>query len=150
MYYLPFEFLGLGACDIFSQLSSLPSPLLSQLGSLSSPLSSYLVLGACYIIQLLDLFPSSVQHCVSISVNLSQSAMLVVVSCWTRKRINFTWTLTCTFQCTFTLIISASTKRCLISEWQAKAKSEKWDDYKLCILLSLQYAFNICCTMCQV
>ena len=147
---LPFEFLGQWVHVIsFSQQSSLPSPLLGQLGSLSSPLSSYLVQGACYVIQLLDLLPSSVHHSASISVNLSQSTMLVVATCWTRKRIHFTWTFTCTFKCTFILIISASAKRCLISEWQAKAKSEKWDDYKLCILLSLQYAFNICCMMCQ-
>ena len=64
LYYLPFEFLVLGACDIFSQLCSLPS-------SLSSPLYSCLVLGACYVTQLLHLFPSSVQHSAPISVNLS-------------------------------------------------------------------------------
>ena len=49
--------------------SSLPSPLPSQLScfpsSLSSPLSSCLVLhvGVCYVILLVDVFPSSVQHC---------------------------------------------------------------------------------------
>ena len=145
----PLSFLGWVHVISFSQQSSLPSPLLGQLGSLSSPLSSYLAQGACYVIQLLDLLPSSVHHSAPISVNLSQSTMLVVATCWTRKRIHFTWTFTCTFKCTFILIISASAKRCLISEWQAKAKSEKWDDYKLCILLSLQYAFNVCCMMCQ-
>ena len=47
-----------------SQLSCLPS-------SLSSPLSSCLVLGACYVIQLVDLYPSSVQHyCTLINANL--------------------------------------------------------------------------------
>ena len=145
----PLSLLGWLHVISFSQQSSLPSPLLGQLGSLSSPLSSYLVQGACYVIQLLDLLPSSVHHSAPISVNLSQSTMLVDATCRTRKRIHFTWTFTCTFKCTFILIISASAKRCLISEWQTKAKSEKWDDYKLCILLSLQYAFNICCMMCQ-
>ena len=96
----PLSFLDWVHVTSFSQLSCLPSPLLSQLGSLSSPLSSYLVLGACYVIQLLDLLPSGVQYCACISVNLSQSTMLVVAYCWTRKRIQFTWTFTCTFQCT--------------------------------------------------
>ena len=60
----PLSFLDWVHVTSFSQLSCLPSPLLSQLGSLSSPLSSYLVLGACYVIQLLDLLPSGVQYCV--------------------------------------------------------------------------------------
>ena len=145
----PLSFLGWVHVISFSQQSSLPSPLLGQLGSLSSPLSSYLVQGACYVIQPLDLMPSSVHHSAPISVNLSQSTMLVVATCWTRKRIHFTWTFTCTFKCTFILIISASAKRCLISEWQAKAKSEKWDDYKLCkVLLSLQYMHSISVVWC--
>ena len=72
--------------------SSLPCSLPSYL--LSSPLSSCLVLGVCYVIQPVDLFPSSVQHCVPINVTLSQSTMLVVASCWTRKRIHMTWTFT--------------------------------------------------------
>ena len=104
----PLSFLGWVHVISFSQQSSLPSPLLGQLGSLSSPLSSYLVEGACYVIQLLDLLPSSVHHSAPISVNLSQSTMLVVATCWTRKRIHFTWTFTCTSKCTFILIISAS------------------------------------------
>ena len=53
-----------------------------------------LVLGVCYVIQPFDLFPSSVQHCVPIDVTLSQSTMLVVASCWTRKRIHITPTFT--------------------------------------------------------
>ena len=101
----PLSFLGWVHVTSFSQLSCLPSPLNGQLSSLSSPLSSYLVLGACYVTQLLDLFPSSVQHCAPISVNLSRSTMLVVATCWTRKRIHFTWTFTCTFKCIFILII---------------------------------------------
>ena len=78
--------------------SSLPCPLPGQLScfpsSLSSPLSSCLVLGVCYVIQPVDLFPSSVQHWVPINVTLSQSTMLVVASCWTRKRIHMTQTFT--------------------------------------------------------
>ena len=101
----PLSFLDWVHVTSFSQLSCLPSPLLGQLGSLSSPLSNYFVLGACYVIQLLDLLPSSVQYCACISVNLSQSTRLVVASCWSTKRIQFTWTFTCTFKCTFILII---------------------------------------------
>ena len=78
--------------------SSFPCPLPSQLScfpsSLSSPLSSCLVLGVCYVIQPVDLFPSSVQHCVPINVTLSQFTTLVVASCWTRKKIHMTWTFT--------------------------------------------------------
>ena len=66
----PLSFLGWVHVISFSQQSGLPSPLLGQLGSLSSPLSSYLVEGACYVIQLLDLLPSSVHHSAPISVLL--------------------------------------------------------------------------------
>ena len=71
--------------------SSLPSPLPSQLSclpsSLSSPLSSCLVLGACYVIRLLNLFPSSVQHyCVLINANFHYSTTIVVASYKARKR----------------------------------------------------------------
>ena len=76
--------------------SSFPCPLPSQLScfpsSLSSPLSSCLVLGVCYVIQPVDLFPSSVQ--LPIDITLSQSTMLVVASYWTRKKIHMTWTFT--------------------------------------------------------
>ena len=61
-----------------SPLSSLPS-------GLSSPLSSCLVWGTHNVIQPVDLFPSSVQHCASTNVNLLQSFTLAVTSCWTRK-----------------------------------------------------------------
>ena len=44
----------------YCQLSCFPT-------GLSSPLSSCLVLGACYIIQPVDLFHSSAQHCVPIN-----------------------------------------------------------------------------------
>ena len=70
--------------------SSLPCSLPSYL--LSSPLSSCLVLGVCYVIQPFDLFPSSVQ--LPIDVTLSQSTTFVVASCWTRKRIHITPTFT--------------------------------------------------------
>ena len=63
-----------------SQLSCLPS-------SLSSALSSCLVLGACCVIQLLNLFPSSVQHyCVLINANFHYSTTVVVASYKARKR----------------------------------------------------------------
>ena len=63
-----------------SQLSCLPS-------SLSSPLSTCLVLGVCYVIKPLDLFPSSVQHCCPLNnANLHQSATLVAASYKARKR----------------------------------------------------------------
>ena len=65
-----------------SLLSSLPS-------GLSSPLSSCLVWGPCNVIQPVDIFPSSVQHCASTNVNLLQSFTLAVTFCWTRKRIHF-------------------------------------------------------------
>ena len=58
--------------------------------SLSSPFFSCIVLGACYVMHPVDLFPSSVQHCAPFKVSLSQSTRLVVASCWTRKRIHFT------------------------------------------------------------
>ena len=58
--------------------------------SLSSPFFSCIVLGACYVMHPVDLFPSSVQHCAPFNVSLSQSTRLVVASCWTRKRIQFT------------------------------------------------------------
>ena len=71
--------------------SSLPYPLPSQLSclpsSLSSPLSTSLVLGVCYVIQPVDLFPSSVQHCCPLNnANLHQSATLVAASYKARKR----------------------------------------------------------------
>ena len=71
--------------------SNLPSPLPSQLSclpsSLSSPLSSCLVLGACYVIQQLNLFPSSVQHyCILINANFHYSTTVVVASYKARKR----------------------------------------------------------------
>ena len=114
---LPFEFLGLGACNIIQPAVQFALSIARPARqSVLSIIRSYLVQGACYVIQLLDLLPSSVHHSAPISVNLSQSTMLVVATCWTRKRIYFTWTFTCTFKCTFILIISASAKRCLISE----------------------------------
>ena len=58
--------------------------------SLSSPFFSCIVLGACYVMHPVDLFPSRVQHCAPFKVSLSQSTRLVVASCWTRKRIQFT------------------------------------------------------------
>jgi len=71
--------------------SSLPYPLPSQLSclpsSLSSPLSTCLVLGVCYVIQPVDLFPSRVQHyCPLNNANLHQSTTLVVASYKARKR----------------------------------------------------------------
>ena len=71
--------------------SSLPCPLPIQLScfpsSLSSPLSSCLVLGACYVIHLLNLFPCSVQHyCVLINANFHYSTTVVVPSYKARKR----------------------------------------------------------------
>ena len=71
--------------------SSLPYPLPSQLSclpsSLSSPLSTCLVLGVCYVIKPVDLFPSSVQHyCPLNNANLHQSTTLVVASYKARKR----------------------------------------------------------------
>ena len=71
--------------------SSLPYPFPSQLSclpsSLSSPLSTSLVLGVCYVIQPVDLFPSSVQHyCPLNNANLHQSAILVAASYKARKR----------------------------------------------------------------
>ena len=71
--------------------SRLPSPLPIQLScfpsSLSSPLSSCLVLGACYVIHLHNLFPSSVQHhCVLINANFRYSTTVVVASYKARKR----------------------------------------------------------------
>ena len=65
--------------------------------SLFSPFFSCIVLGACYVMHPLDLFPSSVQHCAPFNLSLSQSTRLVAASCWTRKRIQFTWTFTFTF-----------------------------------------------------
>ena len=145
----PLSFLDWVHVTSFSQLSCLPSPLLSQLGSLSSPSSSYLVLGACYVIQLLDLLPSGVQYCACISVNLSQSTMLVVASCWTRKRIQFTWTFTCTFQCTLFYF----NNKCLyqkMSNFWVTGKSKEWEMGWLQTLHSAHdNAFNICCMMCQ-
>ena len=76
----------------FSQLSSLPS-------SLFSLSSSCLVQGACYIIQPVDLFHSSVQHCAPINVKLSKSTTLVADSCYRTRGIHFQWTFT--FECTF-------------------------------------------------
>ena len=71
--------------------SSLPCPLPSQLSclqsSLPSPLSTCLVLGVCYVIQPVDLFPSSVQYYSTIiNANLHQSTILVVASYKARKR----------------------------------------------------------------
>ena len=86
---------------------------------LSSPLFSCIVLGACYVIHLVDLFPSSVQHCAPINVSLSQSTRLVVASCWTRKRIQFTWTLILHLNVHF-CAWSASTM--MDSEWQVKER----------------------------
>ena len=74
----------------YSQLSSFHP-------SLFSPFFRCIVLGACYVMHPLDLFPSSVQHCAPFNLSLSQSTRLVVASCWTRKRIQFTWTFTFTF-----------------------------------------------------
>ena len=122
----PLSFLDWVHVTSFSQLSCLPSPLLGQLGILSSPLSSYLVLGACYVIQLLDLLPSSVQYCACISVNLSQSTMLVVASCWTRKRIHFTWTFTCTFQCTLFYFNNKFFYQKMSNFW-VTGKSKEWE-----------------------
>ena len=82
---------------------------------LSSPLFSCIVLGACYVIHLVDLFPSSVQHCAPINVSLSQSTRLVVASCWTRKRIQFTWTLILHLNVHF-CAWSASTKWWILSD----------------------------------
>ena len=72
--------------------SSLPYPLPSQLSclpsSLPSPLSTCLVLGVCYVIKPVDLFPSSVQHYSTIiNANLHQSTILVVASYKARKRL---------------------------------------------------------------
>ena len=64
-----------------SQLSCLPF-------SMPSSLSSCLVPGVCYVIQPVDLFPSSVQHYSAlINANLHQSITLVVASYKARKRI---------------------------------------------------------------
>ena len=94
-----------GPCDVIQ-------PKLSSLSSgLSSPLSSCLVWGPCNVIQLVDLFPSSVQHCASTNVNLLQSFTLAVTSCWTRKRIHFP----CTYCLQVYFTSSASTKRRLLS-----------------------------------
>ena len=76
----------------YSQLFCFPS-------GLSSPLSSCLVQGACYIIQPVDLFHSSVQHCAPINVKLSKSTTLVADSCYRTRGIHFQWTFT--FECTF-------------------------------------------------
>ena len=82
-----------------SPLSSLPS-------GLSSPLSSCLVWGPCNVIQPVDIFPSSVQHCASTNVNLLQSFTLAVTSCWTRRRIHFP----CTYFLQVYFTSSTSTK----------------------------------------
>ena len=71
--------------------SSLPCPLPSQLSglpsSLPSPLSTCLVLGVCYVIQPVDLFPSSVQYYSTlINASLHQSTTLVIASYKARRR----------------------------------------------------------------
>ena len=102
----------------YSQLSCFPS-------YLSTPLSSCLLLGACFIIQPVDLFHSSAQHYVPTNVKLSPSTMLVVASCQTRREIHFKRTFA--FKCTFYNKI-------------------KLDNHNFA---SAANVFNICCVMCQ-